>query len=115
MRRRPAPEARPSKPPPREADLLVAPTDLARIDIVQGLLSTLNDPRASAVQLVRHIQQSLVLSSRIEARFRQRHANREVPGLGEQIALLGNREIESVLFELLEDLVVLHSESKDGG
>jgi hypothetical protein len=114
MRRRLVAEPRPSQPP-RAEDLLVAERDLERIDIVHGLLATLNDPRASAGQLVRHIQQSHVLSSRIEARFRQRHANREVPSLSEQIALLGNREIESVLFELLEALVELHSELKDAG
>ena len=112
--RRFAPSVRPSKPPSGE-DLRVAPVDVERIDILQALLLTLNDPRASAGELVRHIQQSRVLSMRIDARFRQRYANREAPKLAEQIAILGNRELESVLMELLEDIVALHSQMKDAG
>jgi hypothetical protein len=112
MRRRLVSETRPHKPP-SAADLQVAAGDLEHIDILQALLATLNDPRASAGQLVRHIQQSRVLSSRIEARFCQRQANREVPGLTEQIALLGNREIESVLLQLLEDIIELASQMPD--
>jgi hypothetical protein len=33
----------------------------------------------------------------------------------QQIAILGNREIENVLLELLEDIVTLHSELADVG
>jgi hypothetical protein len=94
--------------PPDPTRVTVA--DLTRIDGVNSLLRTLNDPRAGADVLARHIAAIPVLKARIEQRFVQHHPNRAKPGLGQQIALLGNRMIEGILLELLEDLVMLHSE-----
>jgi hypothetical protein len=112
MKRPPLPQDRVSAPTP--AQLRVSASDLERLDAIQGLLTTLNDPRASAGSLARYVQESSVLSARIEDRYRQRNIGKNPPRLAEQIAILGNREIEGVLLELLEDIVALHSELKTG-
>jgi hypothetical protein len=86
----------------------VTEDDLGRIGALQSLLSTLNDPRAGADVLARHIAAIPVLKARVESRFRQHHPNFRKHGLAQQIALLGNRLLEGILLELLEDLVMLH-------
>lgn len=91
----------------------VTAADVERLDVLQDLLTTLNDPRASASSLARNIDRSNVLKARIEALYRVRVNERSVPRLMEQIARLGNREIEGVLLELLEDVVILGSELAD--
>jgi hypothetical protein len=88
----------------------VTVADLARIDSLNSLLSTLNDPRAGADVLARHIAAIPVLKARVEQRFVHHHPNRPKHGLAQQIALLGNRMLEGILLELLEDIVMLHSE-----
>jgi hypothetical protein len=87
-------------------------TDLERLDVLAALLLTLNDPRASAISVSRHVQDLEVLAARIEHRFVQLKGS-PAPRLTEQIALLGNRELESILLGLLEDVVTLHSMLQD--
>ena len=89
---------------------LVTVKDLTRIDAVQSLLRTLNDPRAGADVLARHVKAIPVLRVRVERRFMERHPNLQKHELPQQIALLGNRVLESILGELLEDIVMLHAE-----
>jgi hypothetical protein len=96
--------------PVREDPTRVTAQDLQRIDQISSLLSTLNDPRAGADALARHVSAIPVLEARIAARFAQDYPNRKKPGNGQQIALLGNRVLESILLELLEDIITLHSE-----
>ena len=84
--------------------------DLARIGAIQSLLSTLNDPRAGADVLARHITGVPVLKARVESRFMQQYPNFRKHALAQQIALLGNRVLEGLLLELLEDLITLHSD-----
>ena len=60
--------------------------------------------------LARHIAAMPVLKARVESRFKQHHPNFKKHGLAQQIALLGNRVLEGILLELLEDLVMLHSD-----
>jgi hypothetical protein len=84
--------------------------DLDRIGALQSLLSTLNDPRAGADVLARQIAGIPALKARVEHRFKQHHPNFRRHGLAQQIALLGNRVLEGILLELLEDLVMLHSD-----
>jgi hypothetical protein len=105
---------RPSAPPPAAAPRRrdVDASDLERIDVLTALLLTLNDPRASALSVAKHVQDLEVLAARIEERFRQRSTG-QPPKLIEQIALLGNRELETILLGLLEDVVALHSEIHD--
>jgi hypothetical protein len=98
----------PASPPADPTRVTVA--DLDRISVVQSLLAALNDPRAGADILARHIAGIPVLKARVAQRFAQDHPNRTKHEGAQQIALLGNRVLEAILLELLEDLVTLHSE-----
>lgn len=98
--------ARASVPVPRPGDpATVTGDDLKYIDELSALLSTLNDPRAGAEALARHVEKIPVLKARIARRYLRGAGRRVLPETAQQIALLGNRELEAVLFELLEDLV----------
>ncbi len=95
----------------RDDPTRVTAQDLQRIDQLSGLLATLNDPRAGADALARHVAAIPVLQARIAARFAQEHPNRKKHAIAQQIALLGNRVLEGLLLELLEDIITLHSEA----
>jgi len=97
-------------PSESETAARVTAADLSRIDQLSALLATLNDPRAGADALARHVVAIPVLQARIHACFVRSHPNRKGNGIAQQIALLGNRVLEGILLELLEDIVVLHSE-----
>jgi hypothetical protein len=90
--------------PPVEA-AAVTSDDLRYVDEISALLFTLNDPRASAGALARHVDKIRVLKVRIARRYMRVFAKKAVPETTQQIALLGNRELEVVLLELLEDIV----------
>jgi hypothetical protein len=89
----------------------VRPEDLERIDVLCQLLLTLNDPAASARTIGQYLERYPVLRARIEARYRHRYGERVVPRPSGQIAALGNRELEAVLLQLLEDIVTFHCET----
>jgi hypothetical protein len=89
---------------------LVTVADLGRISGLQSILATLNDPRAGADVLARQVAAVPVLAARVKQCFAQHHPNRTKYDLAQQIALLGNRNLEGVLLALLEDIVMLHSE-----
>jgi hypothetical protein len=103
---------------PAPSENLADPTavreqDVERVNVLQELLLTLNDPLAGARKIASHVQQYPVLRARIEARYRHLHGGRTLPGPMEQIATLGNRELEQILLLLLEDIVKFHSERSD--
>ncbi|MGA2450039.1 MAG: hypothetical protein ABTD50_15270 [Polyangiaceae bacterium] len=101
-----------SKPPSQVVDdpARVTHADLARIDTISSLLVTLNDPRAGADALARHACDIPPLRARISQRFLRSNPGLTRHGLAQQIAILGNRVVEGILLELLEDVVALHSE-----
>lgn len=101
-----------SAPTPEADPTQVRATDIERIDVLQELLLTLNDPAASARAIAQHVEQYPVLRARIAVLYRRRYGDRQLPRTAAQIATLGNRELEGVLFQLLEDIVTLHSESR---
>jgi hypothetical protein len=110
--------SRPNRAPVKPAadPCQVSEADLKRIDDISALLLTFNDPRAGADVLSRHVERIPVLKARVLRSFEQRHpgryANMGEPtsmNIGQMIALLGNRQLESILFELLEDIVTLSS------
>lgn len=88
----------------------VTPADIERLDIIHALLSELNDPRASAVTIAPFIAAFPPLKARIEQAFRLRRPNAHAKNLSAQLVLLGNREVEAVLLELLEDLTMLRAD-----
>jgi hypothetical protein len=61
------------------------------------------------MKVARDVAEIEVLVARVEDRFIQRKGG-PLPRLVEQIALLGNRELERILLAFLEDIVTLHSE-----
>ena len=103
-----------SHPAPQRDPTRVTADDLRRIDALSSLLLTLNDPRAGADQIARHANGLPTLKSRIERRFLQLHPKLVRHGLAQQIAILGNRTLEGILLELLEDVVAFHSETSSG-
>jgi hypothetical protein len=84
--------------------------DLEAIGAISNLLLTLNDPSAGAEALARHIVKIRPLKARIAERFIVRYPNRRTAQVAQQVALLGNRELEGILLALLEDLVILADE-----
>ena len=103
-------DRRPDGPAALEDPAQVTSADLSSIDRISALLLTFNDARAGADALARHIVKIRVLKARVEQRFVQRYPNRQLPGVAQQVALLGNRELEALLLQLLEDVVTLASE-----
>ncbi len=110
MNRSPVRSLRPTVSIPEEDRTQVRAEDVDRIDVLQKLLVTLNDPAASAQAIAAHVEQYPVLRARIEVRFRRRYGDRALPRPAAQIAALGNRELEGVLLQLLEDIVTFASE-----
>jgi hypothetical protein len=101
-------------PGPARDPSCVTVADLGRIDQISALLSTLNDPSAGADALARHVQAIPVLRERVARRFARRTTGHGAKAdVAAQIALLGNRVLEGVLLELLEDIVALHSEQSE--
>lgn len=83
--------------------------DLRHLDVVTGILRLLNEPAASAVELARLVDRMPVLAARLGARFGARVGDRPSTALLE-LTLLGNRDLEAVLFKLLEELTDLQAE-----
>lgn len=90
----------------------VTRADLENIGRISALLTALNDPKAGADVLARHVEAIPVLRERIALQFAQRMTSRGRAAVATQIAILGNRVLESILLDLLEDIVVLHSETQ---
>lgn len=105
----------PPTQPPRKDSTRVALGDLARLEAVHALLAALNDASAGAVALAALVERVSPLRARLAKRFRARFPSRALPRLPEQIAMLGNQELETALLQLLEDLTVLRAESEPGG
>lgn len=90
------------------ADIKVQAKHLKDLDKIHELLRALNDPYASKNigTLVGKIQ---ILAQRCIHRASSRSSKIEVNSLDHAINLIGNRGLESVLFDLLEDLTMLKS------
>jgi hypothetical protein len=87
----------------------VSVADLKHLDVLQQILALLNEPAASATALARLIEAMPVLAARLAQRFASRVGTRPATVLAE-IAFLGNRDLEALLFELLCDLTDLRAE-----
>jgi hypothetical protein len=87
----------------------VCVSDLRHLDVVRRILSLLNEPAASAPALARLIDDMPVLAARLGERFAAKVGSRPAT-VAAELAFLGNRHLESVLFQLLEDLTDLSAE-----
>ena len=95
---------------PSEQDARVQPAHLARLDVLKELLVALNDSMVAAGRLAAYANKLPPLRARIIRRFAVRFPARALPSLTEQIAALGNRELEAILLGLLEDLTILRAD-----
>lgn len=99
---------------PRKDSTRVVLADLARLEAVHTLLSALNDASASAATLAALVERVSPLRARLAARYRARFPSRSLPRIAEQLALLGNHELEHSLLEVLEDLTQLRYDADEG-
>jgi len=95
---------------PDESAAQVTRQDLDRLGVLHDLLRVLNDPLAGAQEIAHHVARMPPLRARVTRDFGARFPARAIPKLPEQVAALGNREIEKILLALLEDLTVLRAE-----
>lgn len=90
----------------------VAVSDLRHLAVVRRILALLDEPAASAKALAKLIDEMPVLAARLGERFVSSSLRYEETTTTTQseLAFLGNRHLESVLFQLLEDLTMLSAE-----
>jgi HD-like signal output (HDOD) protein len=98
------------KNPPDECE--VGQDDLQHLARLHDLLAALNDPYVSRRKIEMLLSSSKVLSARVlrHARARQR----SIDSLGAALTLIGNRGLETVLLQFLEDLTIYKGELEDG-
>jgi hypothetical protein len=93
----------------------LGPPDLGRVPVLHELLATLNDRSASACALARHIGKFPALEARLSIEYLKTRPGKRLPSLSEQIAVLGNVEVERALLQLLEELTELHACMQEEG
>ena len=102
-----APVAGPLKVDP--ADTKVQPKHLKDLDKIHELLRALNDPYAAGKNVGNLVGKIPILVARCIHRAASRSSKIEINSLDHAITLIGNRGLESELFDLLEDLTMLKS------
>lgn len=88
----------------------VSREDLKRLDQVSELLTLLNDPYIGPYKLKDCIEKLPVLATRCRREAALHRPKSEVEQIERALNVLGNRGIEKVLLELLEDMTILKSE-----
>ena len=86
----------------------VGKEDLGNLSALHRLLTRLNEPAASATALSGLVDGIPVLSARLHERFQRMRGRDE--RTSQILSLLGNRELEGMLMQLLEDLTILHAD-----
>jgi hypothetical protein len=89
-------------------DIKVQAKHLGELDKIHELLRALNDPYASK-NIGNLVGKIPILAARCIHRATTRSKRIEINSLDHAINLIGNRGLESELFDLLEDLTVLKS------
>jgi HD-like signal output (HDOD) protein len=84
--------------------------DLAHLGSLHNLLAALNDQYASVSKLAMLTSQQPVLTARVMKHAKNRSSSVET--LNAALQLIGNRGLEKVLLEYLEDLTTLKAESE---
>ena len=102
-----------SEVPQPELQCDVGPDDLKRLDAIHHLLEALRDPLASSKLIEHRVNRIPVLSARMIRFGRRGHPGRTITTLANALALVGNRGLETVLLELLEDLTVLRADLEE--
>ena len=91
------------------ADIKVQPKHLKDLDKIHELLRALNDPYAAGKNIGNLVGKIPILVARCVHRAASRSSKIEINSIDHAITLIGNRGLESVLFDLLEDLTMLKS------
>jgi hypothetical protein len=85
----------------------VTAADLSMLDAIHKLLTVLNDPYAGGDTVARLVESIPVLKARCMRAAAERFRARRVESVGYALTLIGNRGLETQLFDLLEELTVL--------
>lgn len=91
----------------------VTKEDLTRLGQVNELLTLLNDPYIGPFKLKECIEKLPALAARCRREAALHRPKSEVEQIERALNVLGNRGIEKVLLELLEDMTILKSELED--
>jgi hypothetical protein len=94
----------------RGDDCKIRPTDLGRLDLVKDLLSLLNDPYVGPYKLAETITNFPVFAARCRREAALSRPRSEVEDIERALNVIGNRGIEKVLLELLEDMTILKAD-----
>ncbi len=87
----------------------VTAKDLALLDRIHKLLGLLNDPYAGGQDVAKLVEGIPVLKARCMRTAADRFRNRKIDSVSQALGLIGNRGLESALFDLLEELTILKS------
>jgi hypothetical protein len=93
-------------------DTKVQAKHLKDLDKIHELLRALNDPYASK-NIGALVTRIPILAARCVAKAASRSTKIEINSLDHAITLIGNRGLETVLFDLLEDLTMFKSKLDD--
>ncbi|HEY5955848.1 MAG TPA: hypothetical protein VIV60_04815 [Polyangiaceae bacterium] len=91
-------------------DCRVKKDDLKRLDQLKEVLTLLNDPYIGPIKLTDCVEGMPVLAARCRREAALHRPRTEVENIERALNVLGNRGIEKVLLELLEDLTIFKSE-----
>lgn len=92
-------------------DCEVGEEDLQHLKGIHDLLGALNDPYVSRRKIEMLASYSKVLSARVVRHARARQ--RSIASLGAALTLIGNRGLETVLLQFLEDLTIYKGDLED--
>jgi len=96
----------------KPADIKVQAKHLGDLEKIHELLRALNDPYASK-NIGTLVGKIPILAARCIHKAASRSSKIEINSLDHAINLIGNRGLESELFDLLEDLTMLKSKLDD--
>jgi hypothetical protein len=94
----------------RGDDCRIGPADLKRLDSVKELLGLLNDPYVGPYKLAESISNIPVFAARCRREAALYRPRAEVEDIERALNVIGNRGIEKVLLELLEDMTILKAD-----
>lgn len=96
-------------------DCKVKREDLTRLEQVKELLTLLNDPYIGSFKLTACLDALPVLAARCRREAALHRPRSEVERIDRALSVLGNRGLEKVLLEFLEDMTILRSELEAEG
>lgn len=94
----------------RSDDCQIREADLQRLPLVKDLLSLLNDPYVGPYKLAETITHIPVFAARCRREAAMFRPRSEVEDIERALNVIGNRGIEKVLLELLEDMTILKAD-----